>query len=108
MRVTIDVAGSQAQRLSSTQVLNLFRIAQEALNNVVKHAQATSVHVQMSVSTSGHISLRIHDNGQGFTWVDEPSAEQHYGLQNMRVRAQELGGNFRVFADQGTTVEVTI
>ena len=108
LQVHVQVTGSQTQRLSSTQVLNLFRIVQEALNNVVKHAQATTANVHLQVRSSGNISLRIHDNGQGFAWADGHALDQHYGLQNMQIRAQELGGSFRVFADQGTTIEVEV
>ncbi|WP_332368993.1 7TM-DISM domain-containing protein [Spirosoma telluris] len=91
LHVDVLVTGSQTQRLSSTQVLNLFRIVQEALTNVVKHAQATTAIVQLEVSPSGHITLRIHDNGLGFTWANGTVSTQHYGMQNMQTRAQELG-----------------
>ncbi|MBD2756137.1 sensor histidine kinase [Spirosoma validum] len=108
VHVDTQVTGSHTQRLSSTQVLNLFRIVQEALNNVIKHAQATKASVQLHVYTDGHIELRIQDNGRGFNWPDETLSEPHYGLQNMQTRARELGGTFRVIASEGTTVEVQV
>ncbi|GAB3896925.1 sensor histidine kinase [Spirosoma agri] len=108
LHVDVQVTSDQAQRLTSTQVLNLFRIVQEALNNVIKHAQATQSTVRLQVRPGGHISLRIHDNGKGFAWVNGAISEQHYGLRNMQTRAEELGGAFRVFAENGTTVEVEI
>ncbi|NDU98781.1 7TM-DISM domain-containing protein [Spirosoma terrae] len=108
LHVDVLVTGAPGQRLSSTQVLNLFRIVQEALNNVIKHAGATQAIVGLQVSAGGRINLRIHDNGQGFTWANGTASEQHYGLQNMKTRAEELGGTFRVFADEGTTVEVDV
>lgn len=108
LMVDVAVTGSQTYRLTSTQVLNLFRIVQEALNNVVKHAEATQANVQLQVRANGHISLRIHDNGRGFSWPNQLSTEPHYGLQNMQARALELGGTFQVVADQGTTVAVEI
>lgn len=108
LHVDVLVTGTQAQRLTSTQVLNLFRIVQEALTNVVKHAQATVARVQLQVSEGGRINLQIHDNGRGFTWANGAVSAQQYGLQNMQTRAQELGGTFRVFADEGTTVEVAV
>lgn len=108
LHVDVRVTGSQTQRLSSTQVLNLFRIVQEALNNVIKHAQATQASVQLHVHADGHIELRIQDNGRGFNWPNEAVTEPHYGLQNMQSRAQELGGTFRVVARDGTTVEVEV
>ncbi|WP_338873058.1 7TM-DISM domain-containing protein [Spirosoma sp. SC4-14] len=108
LHVDVLVTGAPGQRLTSTQVLNLFRIVQEALNNVIKHAGATRAMVGMQVSAGGRIKLRVHDNGKGFTWANGAVSEQHYGLQNMKTRAEELGGTFRVFADEGTTVEVEI
>ena len=108
LHVDLQLTGSRTQRLSSTQVLNLFRIVQEALNNVIKHAQATEASVQLHVHTDGRIDLRIRDNGRGFTWPDTTASERHYGLQNMQTRAQELGGTFRVLADEGTVIEVAV
>ena len=108
LHVDVLVTGPQTQRLSSTQVLNLFRIVQEALTNVVKHAQATIAHVQLQVSAEGHINLQVRDNGRGFSWTNGAVSSQHYGLQNMQTRAQEIGGTFRVFTDNGTTVEVAV
>ncbi|QJW88427.1 histidine kinase [Spirosoma taeanense] len=108
LHVDVVVTGSQTQRLTSAQVLNLFRIVQEALNNVMKHARATTATVQLGVQSGGHITLRIRDNGRGFTWANGAMHENHYGLQNMQARARELGGTFRVFAEDGTTVEVEV
>ena len=109
LHVDVLATGSQTQQLTSTQVLNLFRIVQEALNNVIKHANATTALVQFQVHTDGHISLRIHDNGRGFAWPDGTAIpEKHYGLRNMETRAQELGGTFRVVTNDGTTVEVEL
>ncbi|UFH54059.1 7TM-DISM domain-containing protein [Spirosoma sp. KNUC1025] len=108
LHVDAQITGSQTQRLSSAQVLNLFRIVQEALNNVIKHAQATQATVQLHVQSDGHINLRIHDNGRGFSWPNSAVTEPHYGLQNMQSRAKELGGTFRMIADEGTTVEVQV
>ncbi|GAB2585419.1 hypothetical protein GCM10027190_38040 [Spirosoma areae] len=108
LHVDVHVAGAQTYRLTSTQVLNLFRIVQEALNNVMKHALATQAMVELHVHEDGHLNLRIHDNGQGFDSTNGVVLEQHYGLRNMQTRAEELGGTFRVFSSDGTTVEVDV
>jgi len=110
LEVELLTTGSQAQRLTSAQVLNLFRIVQEALNNVLKHAGATRATVRLAIQPEGRINLTVHDNSRRFTWIDGPAAEtvlqQHYGLKNIQTRAQELGGTFRIFSCDGTTVEV--
>lgn len=108
LEIDVQVTGSQVQRLSSTQVLNLFRIIQEALNNVVKHAQATTAQVYLRISEQGGIILRIQDNGRGFLWPGTTISTRHYGLNNMQTRAEELGGSFHIAADNGTTIEVII
>lgn len=115
LQVAVLIEGSQSQRLSSAQVLNLFRIVQESLNNVIKHAGATQATVRLNVQSASRLNLTVHDNGRGFAWASgtsgrpgEATTEQHYGLKNMQTRAQELGGTFRIFASDGTTVEVDV
>ncbi len=81
----------------------LYRIAQEALNNALKHAQATSVRVTLSAGED-NVYLAVRDNGRGF----DPTAGHiaGLGLRNMRERAAELGGELRIEArpGQGTVV----
>ena len=85
----------------------LFRIAQEALTNVRRHANATEVAVTLS-STSRGIRLSIHDDGRGFTPRAVPAGR--LGLVGMRERAELLGGRFRVSSSprRGTTVAVAV
>ena len=68
----------------------LYRIAQEALSNIVKHAAATRITLAVG-ENNGLITLQVQDNGRGF---DASQAEQpgHYGLSGMRERAELLGG----------------
>lgn len=84
----------------------VFRIIQEALQNVVKHAQATRVAVQ-AVESGEQLEITVSDNGQGF----EPDRvrrldPKHFGLAGMRARAQQIGASLDVssVAGQGTTV----
>jgi signal transduction histidine kinase len=86
--------------------MQLFRIIQEALSNARKHARASRV--QVSLRAQDHqVCIQIQDNGQGFDpmrgTVDEG---HHYGLQIMRERAEQMGGNLvvRSAPGQGTTV----
>lgn len=90
----------------------LYRISQEALANVVKHAHASSVEIGLSVE-GDTIQFRIHDNGQGMVHDDAASmraAGHGLGLLGMRERAELLGGSFAVDtgADTGTTIIVTL
>jgi signal transduction histidine kinase len=85
----------------------LYRIAQEALANVRKHAKASRVHVVLEDSDGGYL-VRVEDDGVGF---DPPemlrSAPGHLGLSAMRERAEMVGGRctVRSLRDSGTSVE---
>jgi signal transduction histidine kinase len=85
----------------------LYRIAQEALNNAVKHAQARRVGIEVQVSRD-EIVLLVEDDGIGF----DPQAEYpgHVGLHSMRERAEGLGGALEVesLPGQGTRIRVTL
>ena len=85
----------------------IYRIAQEALSNVVRHAHAKSVSV--TLGTDGKlVTLEIADDGVGFDAGDEPP--EHLGQQSMRERATALGGTLDVTSQprSGTTVRAAI
>jgi PAS domain S-box-containing protein len=86
----------------------IFRITQEALTNVVRHAQATNVRVEI-MRVGGDVRVRISDDGCGLNDADQRKARS-FGLLGMRERAYVLGGGFSVRGDtgKGTTVEATI
>jgi signal transduction histidine kinase len=85
----------------------LFRISQEALNNVQKHAQATQVWLILK-SDSNELCLIIQDNGVGFVVGEAVRRESAIGLKSMRERSERLGASFKVEAapGQGTRLEV--
>jgi PAS domain S-box-containing protein len=85
----------------------LYRIAQEAVVNVAKHAGATRVHVEVSSAGDG-MTLRVVDDGVGFTPdLDAPPAPGHLGVPTMVERAELAGGWARIVSapGEGTTVE---
>ena len=89
----------------------LYRVAQEALTNVARHAKASQVEVRIE-SPNGGIRMEIRDNGQGFEVNGNSSARKHnrLGLLGMRERVEMLGGTFGVDSSPGhaTTVRVEI
>lgn len=90
----------------------LYRVVQEALTNVVRHAKATRVDVRLQ-KQDGILSLTITDNGQGFATDDasiEKSSSRRLGMLGMRERVEIVGGTFSVSSVPGqhTTVEVAI
>ncbi len=90
--------------------VQLLRIAQEALTNIRKHAQAQQVEVRLSARTN-EIELSITDDGHGFPDLSQStSAIRRHGLASMRERAQSLGGTLTIATGvtQGTRVTATI
>ena len=83
----------------------LFRVMQESIQNVVKHAQATQVAVQLRGSSKG-LGLSVIDNGKGFNLYDLSAHEQGLGLSSMEERLRQLHGRFRIRSrpSQGTKV----
>lgn len=98
-------------RMSGTLEIAVFRIIQEALNNVSKHshAQSVSVHVEQVESV---INIRVKDDGQGFKWEQamDPGKTDSYGLLGMRERVELLEGEFKINTSpgQGTDIFVRI
>ena len=88
--------------------LGLFRILQESLNNILKHAMATMVKVQLT-HVSGKLVMEISDNGTGFD-VNHKCRPDSYGLIGMKERIKLLGGKLDITSNvgQGTMVKVEI
>jgi PAS domain S-box-containing protein len=87
----------------------LFRMAQEALNNVVKHAQASEVRLSLYRDAIDSLILEIRDNGKGLTPEDRRKPAS-FGLIGMRERAYALGGDLKIDSQpgNGTMIRVTI
>ena len=95
-------------RMSKKSQVYLYRIAQEALNNIAKHARATQVTMKLN-RIDNIVTLEVTDNGKGFIF-DPVSFAQRNGLQNMRERTQLLQGEFIINSKpgNGTTIKVSI
>jgi len=95
------------QRLSSDVETTLYRVVQEALTNVAKHAAAQSVSVLL-IRRGASASAVVEDDGEGFTTTDE--AAGGIGLAGMRERLALLGGRLTIESDPatGTTVAAEV
>lgn len=102
----VTVTGRE-RRLESHIEIGLFRVAQEALNNVVKHAQASTVRVRIEFAPAG-VTLVIEDDGKGFDSSNEESPGEHFGLMGMRERLQLLQGKFVIKSTPGKGTRVMI
>lgn len=103
VRVRVQTVGTRG--LPPTIESELFRVAQEALTNVRRHAHATEVIVTLR-TTKRSASLSIRDDGRGFSRGAVP--DRRLGLIGMRERAQGLGGRLRVKSAPGDGTAVTV
>jgi signal transduction histidine kinase len=97
-------------RLDAERELGLFRAAQEALANVVRHAEATRLTVRLR-PVADHVRLVIRDDGRGLPPAADLAAferEGHMGLAGMRERVGGLGGTVRIESQGGVTVTVDV
>jgi PAS domain S-box-containing protein len=101
-----DRAKERTRELGQEAAVTLFRIAQEALNNVAKHAQAQTVTISLSVAGEAFV-LEIRDDGLGF---DPGAPTRRLGMRTMRERAEAAGGRLEVRSapGKGTTLEVSV
>jgi signal transduction histidine kinase len=98
----------QPVALGDDTELELFRIAQEAITNSCKHAQARTLSVQLTYQPH-HLRLMVEDDGVGFT-LTESTALKGFGLVSMQQRAERIGGNLTICSDhsQGTQICVVL
>lgn len=87
--------------------IGIFRVAQEAINNIVKHARATSIRVRVEFAPAA-VTVIVEDDGQGFDESTVEPAAGHFGLLGMRERIQLLDGNLTVKSRKGQGTKVLI
>ncbi len=91
--------------LTPAEMLNIFRICQECVNNILKHAKASLLKL-IIYSDENSFHICIEDNGIGFNASD--ISEEHYGLKNMKHRSEEVNAKLSVNTQEGkgTTIEI--
>ena len=91
--------------LNSKNGMHVYRILQEAINNAIKHANASFISIKLSEEKK-HICLQIKDNGQG---IDASGNSYGNGLKSMQNRAKDMGGELSIVsAESGTTIQLKI
>jgi len=112
--IPVQVRAGEACELPPDVHFALYRIAQEALNNIAKHAQATHVDVTLQCFPAGGVGLSIIDDGGGFDIDQYPTSgprsatSSHFGLNIMRERAAAIGADFEVQSCPGQGTQVLV
>ena len=111
-QIKIEFEQDGIGRLNHEHEQTLYRIAQEATNNIVKHAHATTAHVKLTIGET-QATLTIEDNGTGFDQAEAALRNQErksLGMTSMRERAELAGGQFTIESapGRGTIVIIAI
>jgi signal transduction histidine kinase len=107
LNIEAEITAEGIEKLPGQVEENLFRIAIESLNNSLKYAQATKLHISF-IKKKEKVIFRIKDNGTGFD-VEKGLSKGGFGLAIMRERAERFGGKVNITSKpgSGTTVEVS-
>jgi signal transduction histidine kinase len=104
-RMRVDMSLDTEPDLSLELKQTLYRIAQEALHNIVKHARASTVALQL-MRRDNEVCLQVRDNGRGF----DPASPfpGHFGVRSMQERAMKMGGTLTIESapEKGTSIDV--
>jgi ligand-binding sensor domain-containing protein/signal transduction histidine kinase len=109
VQAQVQVSGAFRPLPAATEN-NLLRIGQEAVNNAVRHAEATRILINLSFA-SERVQLSVRDDGRGFDYAAQTqNGGAHFGLLGMRERAEQLGGTLNIHStpDGGTEVVVDV
>lgn len=104
--VEVSVIGDEESRYSSPMEVALFRIIQEALNNIWKHAEASQVRLVLEISPL-NISIMIKDDGVGFN-VEQPLGDECFGLRGMREWVAFLRGTIKINSRPGAGTSLIV
>ena len=105
--VLVQATISSQLAFDKTQKINIFRIVQEALHNVMKHSQAKNVEVCCSTCTEKkqeYIFVTVADDGCGIS--QEKMNNFGIGLNSMQYRANQIGAEFNITTEDGTTIQI--
>lgn len=105
--VNIDLAIAGSRELLPPYEAAIFRIIQEALNNALKHAAATSIRIELALD-NGAVHASVCDDGVGFNPRALPIRAKHLGLASMQERAQDLGGELVIASQPGAGTAVSL
>ncbi|HUB02789.1 MAG TPA: response regulator [Terriglobales bacterium] len=106
IQVDLEVMTADFSGFNGDDQINLYRIVQEALTNVARHAHAQHVHIKFQ-SSATNLDVIIGDDGRGFPSTNNHSST-HLGIEGMRQRATSLGGTLQIASPVGGGAEVRV
>jgi len=106
LTVDLHLTGNLGE-LGETLNINLYRMVQETINNVIKHAQASTLDIDLKLTDANDLELTIKDDGKGMD-IHAVDQTNHFGLLGIRERVQGLHGRFSVDSEPGTGVVINI
>lgn len=104
LMISVHLDADPSKDIRSPRAEAIFRIAQEAVSNSIKHSEATKIEIFLSTLYDGSLQLRITDNGKGF------DSEQNYegnGVRNMKTHAINTRGSISVLSERGQGTVIT-
>ncbi len=109
--IRFEIVGEEV-RLASEVELAVYRVVQEGLSNIARHANASMAHVALRFE-SENLEVVVEDNGRGFRppeQLEALAASGHYGVMGMKERADALDGNFEIDSapDDGTRIRLSV
>ena len=110
LNLKFSAAGMENLKLDFDTEINLYRLIQEGLNNIKKHAHASQSTIRL-LATFPYIILRIEDNGRGFDVKERLSAaqlEKRMGLRSMEERVNLLGGRMKIYSQKSKGTRIFI
>jgi NarL family two-component system sensor histidine kinase LiaS len=105
VRFSLDLATAAATRLTSAQAFHILHIVQEAVSNSLRHSQGQIGLISLQ-KVGERVRVEVKDDGVGF--IGEDAKRRGHGLHNMAMRAQKLGGTFRVIAHPGQGTRILV
>jgi signal transduction histidine kinase len=98
----------ESETIPRDLAITLFRIVQEGLTNIIRHAEATHVKLEFGAGSEGY-AITLQDDGHGFD-PNSTRGQRHHGIMGMQHRVRALGGRFSLESKpgQGTTLRVTL
>lgn len=108
-QIQFDVAIDDSLQLSASIEEHVFRIVQESLSNILRHANAKEVEI-IFTKRKDDLFIHIADDGDGFDVEEDSSRKTSYGLKTMRERCEEIGGTFSLksIKKEGTYIDIRI